>query len=337
MTVMRSKHTKSFKHKKTVITILVIIAVVISIIAGYFIILKIGENNLRKQLSDGYKKAVDGNYQEYEDADAFYNGSSYYYNKNLINILLIGVDKNVANSSGTKQADALYLLSLDTVDKSLNVIGISRNTLTEIDIYDMNGNCFATDNRQICLSYAYGNDDEQSSNLTVKAASKLLYGIPINGYYTIFMNSFESIINAVGGVPVRINEDLTDISPKMKKGAEITVTGKDALRYVQYRKDQNEQRFVRQKEFIASFVSQAKKAVLKDLSLPLKMYNKLSKNSVTDIDSSSAVYLASKAVEAEVQFHNIQGAVGFDGTYETFEVDDDKLYELVLDVFYKKQ
>lgn len=326
------------KHKKLIIALTVVIAVVLVLFSAFLIIRKVGETALRKKQDNvGVKLPISGSDTLPEDADAYYNGAAYNYNDKLINILLMGVDIKKPNASDTHQADALYLISFDTGAKSVKVIAISRNTITDVDSYDINGNYFSTGKQQICLAYTYGKDDRMSSENTVKAVSNLFYGIPISGYYTVFMNSIEDIVNAVGGVPVKITENLTSVNPKWKQDAEITVTGKNAVAYLQHRGDSNAPRLERQKAFISSFVGRAKTAMLKDLSLPIKMYNKLAANTVTDVTSASAVYLASEALYADFQIIGIEGETGNDGTYETFTPYEDQLYELLLDVFYKKQ
>ena len=329
------KHQAPFKHKKLIITLSVILAVLLSLVSAFLIIRKVGEIALRKKQEEAQINLPYGDSDG--DADAYYKGTAYNYNDKLINILLMGVDKEKPNESDTQQADALYLISLDTDANTVKVIAISRNTVTDVDTYDINGNYFSTAKQQICLAYTYGTDDESSSENTVKAVSNLFYGLPISGYYTVFMNSVAEIVDAVGGVPVTVPEDLTMIDPKMKQGAEVTVTGKNALSYLQHRGDSNAPRLERQKAFISSFVSRAKSAVLGDLSLPLKMYNKLAANTVTNVTSASAVYLASEALNADLQIIGIEGETGTDGTYETFTPYEDQLYELLLDVFYKKQ
>lgn len=321
------------KNKKVLI-IGIIAIFILSIVLSYFIVLKIGENRLRNQLSNG--DDVFGSYDT-DEADAYYNGKAYYYNKDLVNILCIGVDKENLKEKSDHQADAIYLVSADIKNKKAKIIAVSRNTMTDIDVYDMNGDFLATDYKQICLSYVYGSDDEQSSLLTQKAVSRLLYDLPINGYYTIFLDSIADIVDSVGGVQVTIPEDMTQMNKAWTKGANVTITGKTAIKYVIYRKGISEVRLQRQKQFIKNFISAAKKAISKDISLPFDMYDKLSKNTVTDVDSSSAVYLASKLGKLEFEILQIPGEVGFDGTYETFEVDETALYELVLNTFYKAE
>ena len=184
-------------------------------------------------------------------------------------------------------------------------MAISRNTLTNVDTYDINGDYFATVEQQICLGYTYGNNDIASSEKTDKAVKELLYGVPINGYYTVFMDSIADIVDAVG--------------------------------YLQHRDDSNAPRLERQKAFISSFVDRAKSAMLSDLSLPIKMYKKLAANTVTDVSAASAVYLASEALYADFQVIGIEGESGTDGTYETFIPYEEQLFELILDVFYKNK
>ncbi len=318
---------------KAVITLLIVIGLILSIILGCFIILKIGENKLRDSLSYTDDTPLSDAYGQ--EADAYHKGKAYYYNQDLINILCIGVDKDNLKDRADHQADVIVLVSIDAKLKKTNIITISRNTLADIDIYDMNGEFLDTEYSQICLSYVYGRDDKTSSLLTVKAVSRLLYNVPVNGYYTVFMDSIADIVDSVGGVKVTIPDDMTGKNPQWKKGTDVTITGKNALDYLKYREDLSDVRLNRQKEFVSSFIISAKKAVAKDLSLPLNMYNKLAKNTVTDVDGTSAVYLASEIIKADFNTVSIPGTVGFDATYETFEVDESALYEMVLDVFYK--
>ena len=326
---------KKVSAKKRAITALsVAAAIVLLITAAFFIIIKKGESKLRNpSLNNSAGLPADGA-EIPEDADAYYDGKAYNYNDRLINILLIGVDRVSPGSDEKQQADALYLVSLNTDTDSVNIIAISRNTVTDVDTYDINGEFFATSKQQICLAYSYGSDDKKRSENTVKAVSDFLYGIPVSGYYTIFMNSLEEIVDSVGGVPVTVTEDMTAVDPRFKKGASLTITGKNALAYLRYRTDSNAPRLERQKAFISSFILQAKKACLKNLSLPVKMYDKLASNTVTDISASSAAYLATEAIGADFNMLSIAGESGNDGSYETFTADESALHKLLIENFY---
>lgn len=332
---MTAKTRKPFNYKILIIVLCSILAVILALVGAFFIFIKVGEKRLREKLSySDYGMTEDEAYGDY--AEVFHNGQGYVYNENIINILCIGVDKDNPNNKNYRQADAIYLLSLDTEANVMNVITISRNSLTDIDIYDMNNEYMATEKAQICLSYVYGKDDTHSTLLTCRATSRLLYNIPINAYYTLFMDSVDDLVNAVGGVEVVMPDDMTDVNKSWTKGKKIKLKGKEALRFVQYREETHSPRLERQKLFINSFVNAAKKAITKNASLPGNLYNKLLKNSVTDLDASQVTYLATEMVDAKFQMHSIKGNVGFDGMYETFEVDDEALFETVLDLFYIK-
>ncbi len=324
------------KTRKIVKIVSIVLAAVLVLVGGVFAFIKIGEVRLREQLSftDDDLSAEDA----YGDgAEVYYKGQGYIYNENLINILCVGVDKEEKTDKRYRQADALYLLSFDTETKKLNILSISRNTLADIEVYDINNEFLDNDNAQICLSFVYGKDDEHSSMLTSKAVSRLLYDLPINSYYTIFMDGVVKAVDSVGGVEVTVPEDLSRYYSHWKKGSRVTLHSNDVLRYLQIRGESNEPRMQRQIDFIKSFIKSAKSAFKKDLSLPLDLYNKLAKNSVTDIDAAQAVYLITEMSDADVSFHSVKGETGFDGMYETFMADDEALYETVLNLFYIKQ
>ena len=326
---MTAKTRKIFK-----ITVIVLLVLLI-LVGSVFAVLKIGEVRLREQLSftDGDLSSEDA----YDDSSEIYhNGQGYVYNDNLINILCVGVDKEEKTDKRYRQADALYLLSLDTETKKLNILAISRNTLADIDVYDINNEFLDTDNAQICLSYVYGKDDEHSSLLTSKAVSRLLYDLPINSYYTVFMDGVVRIVDNVGGVKVTVPEDMTLCNKDWKKGNTVVLNSSNVMSYLQYRTDSNEPRMQRHIEFIKAFINSAKETLKNDVSLPLDLYNKLAKNSVTDIGASEAVYLIAEMADADISFHSVKGESGFDGMYETFVADDEALYETVLNLFYIK-
>ncbi len=323
------------KHKKLIIVLSIILSVAVVITATVAIFVKIGERKLREELTfenDGL--TVDDAYQDADEV--FYKGQTYVYNKDLINILCIGVDKSNNTDHRDRQADALYLLSLDTDKKLLNVLAISRNTLADIDVYDIDNEFLATEKAQICLSYVYGKDDKQSTLLTCKAVSRFLYDIPINAYYTVFMDAIDEIVDAVDGVELVIPDDMAAVNSNWKKGKKITLSGSNALRFIQYRGETHAPRLERQKLFISSFIKQAKTAFKKDFSVPVSLYKSIAKNSVTDIGASKVSYLATQMAGASFKMYSIEGKTGFDGMYETFLADETALYESVLNLFYIK-
>jgi LCP family protein required for cell wall assembly len=273
---------------------------------------------------------------EWIEADVYYNGEPYRYRDGLICLLLLGVDKN-SGEKGSHQADAIYLGIYDTKNNRVDIIAISRNTYATIDIYDISGNYFGEDKRQICLAYGFGEDDSKGSELTTKAVSRLLYNLPIQGYYTIFMDQIAIIVDAVGGVTLTLDCDMTDISKHMTKGATVTLDSKTALRYLRWRDETNAVRVNNQILFMNAFVAQLKSKLKTDPLIAVNLLNKLSDISVTNLSAQSLLYLMTSALTAEIgSIINIEGTSDLLNGTEVVYLDEKSLYMLVLEHFYEK-
>lgn len=296
----------------------------------------------------------DGGKKLSEDSDyIWHNGKAYQYNDQIITLLCMGIDqageeiqkeKNVSGESG--QADSIFLAVMDPVSRQLRVIAISRDTMTKIPAFDNKGNYLGENVNHLGLAYAYGDGREKSCQYMVDAVSKLFYGIPINGYAAFSLETIGKLNDAVGGVTVTVpeGEDMTSADPQLKSGEAVTLTGDMAETFVRWRNTEehgsNNMRIARQKQFLVSFFQQAAAAVQKNVSLPASLYQEFSSEMVTDINLDKAVYLISEAVKMSFQEGNLtvlQGEAKTGKVYDEFYVDDDALYELILDTFYMEE
>lgn len=328
-----SDNTPNKKSKKKLIIILsVVLSVILVLVSAFFITLKIGEMKLRKSLvaNENIEDTEDG----LDDNAVYHNGKAYYYNENLINLLLIGVDRESNSTAKNGQADALYLVSVDTEINKVRIMTISRNTLCEMNVYGSDDKPYGTENAQICLAYAYGTNDVNSSENCAYAVSNLLFNTPINGYYTIYFDSLSKIVNMVGGVRVTVPADIGDPRFAGIKGTSAVLDGSKAMAFLRMRNDSNAPRVERHKEFISSFINSARSAVKKDLSLPAKIANRLSNESVTNIDVSSMLYLATEALNWQTEFVTVSGEYGIENDLEVFTVNEESLKDTVIDNFY---
>ena len=281
----------------------------------------------------------------------WYNGKAYRYNENLITILCMGIDQRsevieqregVSGESG--QADTIFLFVMDLERNKMKIIGISRDTMTDIKTFDYKGNYLGEAKNHLGLAYAFGDGKETSCQYMVDAVSNLFYGIPVNAYVALNMASVITINDAVGGVPVYVEEDLTRADPDLKQGESITLKGRQALMYMKWRDtsvpNSNNTRIARQKQYIVNFMKQAVQAVKNDASLPVTLFQSLTDEMVTDISMEKAVYLVTEALSMPLdasgimmlKADSVQGSV-----YDEVYVDDDALYELILDVFYTEE
>lgn len=193
-----------------------------------------------------------------------YQGEKYGYNEDLVSILFLGVDKEAFEEGGrvgdgkAGQADALFLLVLDTKTGKSRLIAISRDTMTDVNVYSDLGNFIGTEKLQLCLAYTYGDGKKKSCENTVRAVSRLFYGMPIAAYAALDLDAIEVLTDAVGGVEVTVTKDLTILDPSLKEGETKVLTGEQAQWYVRSRlveekeatADANSDRIERQKQYL---------------------------------------------------------------------------------------
>lgn len=285
-----------------------------------------------------------------EAGKILYNGVLYEYNDDLLTFLCLGVDsrkdiqlEKIPGEGG--QADTIILAVLDEKQKTLKLINISRDTIAKIRIYDRNGIYLYDQETQLALQYAYGDGGKESCLLMEQAVSNLFYGIPIHGYGAIDVKAVADLNDAVGGVEVTVIEDLSRFTPDLALGNTLTLTGRQALHYVQERDVESEElgannlRIERQKQYLQAFWQKVKSGTKKDLTLPIKLYNTASDHMVTSITADQAAYLSTIALDctfADEDILSVQGTVIKEDVYEEFIVDEEALYDLIIHVFYRE-
>lgn len=277
-----------------------------------------------------------------------HNGVIYAYNGEMMTFLFMGIDKNseaeeVAEGTDGGQADALFLAAVNPKDRTVKIIGINRNTMADVDIYNAEGAYVNTVEAQIAVQHGFGNGMEESCGYQCKAVSRLFYGLPIHGYAAINMAAIPELNDAVGGVDVVVQEDLSIKNPLLVEGAQVHLEGESAFWYVKYRDagkfGSADRRLERQKQYLAGFMEEAKKVAKADISVVARLYNALEPMMVTDITSSEAVYLATELLDydfgGEGGFRMMEGETVMGEVFEEFYVDEEALYEMILEIFYE--
>lgn len=277
-----------------------------------------------------------------EDNTIEWNGKTYTYNNNLVNILFLGIDQ--ANDIDTSympgdagQADCIMLLSLDKETKEGRILQINRNTMTQIDTYDSNGSAFGTVNAQLATQYAYCIGGSRSCWATEKTVRELLYNLPINGYFTLSVDGISEINDALGGVTVEMTEEDAAINPEFEAGKEVCLKGADAETYVRYRDtnvfNSNEARMQRQVKYVTALIEKARShggSALYNIISPF-----LDKYIVTDLDGEQIDALSSYTyLTDEVQY--LPGETVMGDKFEEFHVDEEALQEQLIRTYYKE-
>lgn len=286
--------------------------------------------------------------EKWQEGWVKYQGQIYAYNEDILTFLFMGIDKTdgnvqeVAEGTNGGQADAIFLLVLDSHSRKASVIGINRNTMTEIDIYNGEGAYVNTVTAQIAVQHGFGNGVEKSCEYQKEAVSRLFYRLPIHGYAAVNMSAIPEMNDLIGGVDVTVLEDMTAEVPAFTEGAEVHLEGRDALTYVRYR-DRNifgsaDQRLARQKQYLTKFISAAKMAAREDVSTVMRLYQTAAPMMTTDITLDEAVYLASQALDYRLEssdFHMLAGETVMGEQFEEYYIDETALYELILEIFYE--
>lgn len=314
---------------------------------GFFFLRSKGEKEL-KTVKNEIPVAVPEEAEGSEEGKiVVYKGERYCYNEDIISILCMGVDTSIQETGedsvgANGQADALILAALDSKSGDLSLVSISRDSMVDVNKYNVNGQYLGTEKMQICLSYAYGDGKEKSCQNTVESVSRLMYGMPIHAYAAIDYDGISVLNDAVGGVTVEVLEDMTSVDPSMEKGKTVTLDGQMAHSYVRSRDinvlDSNNMRMARQKQYLTAFLKKVLSESRRDINVPLALYQAAGDYMVTDITSAEVAYLASLVLQKGISEGDIRSVPGevVEGEYAEFIPDETGLYELVLDVFYKK-
>lgn len=349
---------KKRRRRRLAVTILCQITVLFVILAAAFQILRmVGRNSLQGRAEAAapdlspilaQQELTQEEEQKWQQGWVKYEDRIYAYKEDILTFLFMGIDKNsevqeVAEGTNGGQADALFLAVMDPSEKAVRVIGINRNTMADIDIYNEEGAYVTTTKAQIAVQHGFGNGMEESCGYQIKAVAKLLYGLPVHGYAAVNMSAISDINDAVGGVEVEVLEDLTVKDPALAKGERIRLTGEQAFWYVKYRDTEQfasaDRRLDRQKQYLNALIGAAKQAVRQDVTAALDLYKEISSRMVTDITLDEAAYLAPILADYQFDtdhFYMLEGETVKGERFEEYYVDEEALYEMILEIFYEE-
>ncbi len=347
----RTKYKRKKKIQKILLIILIsILSLAILSVGTVLVLNQIGKNQLLDSSNIDIQppsEVQDDAVIEDQGRTIDYKGSTYKYNEDLTNILFMGIDDDILESEGELegggQADSIFLVSLDTNTGANNVLAISRDTMEDINIYSNSGEYVGVENEQIALAYAYGDGGKTSCENMVTAVGRLMYGVPINSYFSFELEAIAIVNDAVGGVTVTVDEDVVFSTRTVYAGETVTLTGSEAESYVAGRDirelDSNVDRMSRQIKYVESFAQAAVQMTMSDLTFPLTLYNTLDDYMYTNLNVSRVSYLATNFIQkgnTGIKVETIEGEVNQGEKYAEFYPDEEKLFEQMLDIFYYK-
>ena len=216
------------------------------------------------------------------------NGREYLYNwahngmtpmsrSDVINILLIGLDSRTGLSYGGR-SDTIILVSLNKTTNKINMTSFFRDTYCNID---HNGNQIYN---KINSSYAKG-----GANCLINTLENN-FKINIDYYVTVDFASFEDIIDALGGLRVKVQKYEADYMNRthnlnVSYGESVLLDGEEALIFSRIRKcdpDSDVSRTRRQRMVITSLINSIKGASYFELNSMLRTLLPYVKTNLTE-------------------------------------------------------
>ena len=293
------------------------------------------------------------NVAENKNFDLIYNHKKYTYNNNIINLLVLGIDSFLINYEKTGlynggQSDAIYILSLDTVNKKFWLVQVPRDAVAYVDVYDEEGNIAFSYEAQITVQHGFGNGMQESNYRSTKAISRMLYGLPIHSTTSVNMGGVIAVNDAIGGVTVQsLHTFTTDgndygTNETFIEGETYTLMGTSAYNYIHYRDvhrmNTSSERLARQKQYLNSFFNSAWSTIAHNPTKIIDIYNTAMDYIITDLSTSEMVTLVSEAAGCSFDgIYTLEGKVRDgqqSGESEHFDLDQDKLKEYLITNYY---
>lgn len=276
-----------------------------------------------------------------------YSGDKYVLKDGVESFLVLGLDKyeeNISTDSynNNQQADFLMLMVFDNREKTYSTIHINRDTIAEIEILGVAGNKVGTVNKQIALAHTYGKSAAVSNSNTAKAVSKLLYGVKVDHYMSLTLDSIGVMNDLVGGVELEVLDDFSGVEggEDLVLGETVRLSAEEAQLYVQSRKElgdsSNAARMKRQQQYLEAMRTEIEERVQTDNEFLAEAVIKMSDYIESDCSSTRLQEIGNKMRDYEfVEINDIEGEskIGNNERME-FYPNEDSLKKLVIDLFY---
>lgn len=178
------------------------------------------------------------------------NATELVYNENVFNILLIGTDERSGETRG--RSDTMILLSINTETQELVMTSFLRDIYLSIP---------GVGNNRLNAAYAYGGP------ALLRETLEQNFSISIDRYVQIGFDSFQNIIDEIGGVVLELSDaEIEYINKHVDENNQLTgsdntflLNGKQALIYARIRYlDSDFGRTERQRNVITALINQAK-------------------------------------------------------------------------------
>jgi LCP family protein required for cell wall assembly len=274
-----------------------------------------------------------------------YGGATYAYNDDIVSLLFLGIDdpgKVTVRTEGFgkgNQTDVILLAAIDADKKKVTLLNISRDAMTNVNILSYDHKAIVGSRvMQVALSHAYGDGSDLSCLLAADAVAGLVGGLPMNGYVSLNYGALGILNDAVGGVTVTLDEDMTISGKEYKSGDAVAIKGDMAADYIRNRsagEGTNSERMGRQEGYIKGFIGRCLTSGRNPAKLVMDLLGAADGYVVTSLTDDEIVYLGTTVLSGgwTVEIESVPGELKLNDIYE-FYPDEAALSKILLDIFY---
>ncbi len=190
--LQRPKQPKK-KKKHTGLKVVGILFAILLVLVGFVIGTKPGRSIIYKAASNFVFSNVNkedphkGDADEAEQTKETQNDSSVRTEKYITNYLIFGIEE----FGGARNTDTMMIATIDTKKDTLKLTSLLRDSYVQIPGYKQNK-----------LNSAYARGGAKLLMETIE----LNYKVKLDGYVSVDFNSFESIVDLLGGVDIELGE-----------------------------------------------------------------------------------------------------------------------------------
>jgi LCP family protein required for cell wall assembly len=335
-------HHSNQSHKKMKWQNLIAVLVVLAVVIGGFAFFA----NYLQNRGTGSQGETTANTNETGRLRTIqFKDKTYRQKGDIRTYVLMGVDHmdqgNTMERGNKGQNDLLLAIVVNDSEETYQILQVNRDTMTDVIQTDIKGKQTGTAYQQIALAHSYGDGKELSCQNTVNTLSKMLWDQEFEGYVSIDMEAVNVAAGAVGGVPVTVEDDFSEIDPTLVQGETVTLDSSNALTFVRTRygvaDESNMNRQKRQQAFMQSFIQKA--SALGETQIN-DVYNQLQDYMLSDLPNSSVVNLMNKLKNyEELPIVTMEGTnkVNTSTNFNEFTVKSSSLQDIILKLFWNEQ
>lgn len=217
------------------------------------------------------------------------NGGEHMSSKNVLNILIVGVDGRTGSMQGN--SDVMMLASVNKKEESITLCSFLRDSYTYFETSGGSGYY-----SKLNAAYSYGGAD------CLVNAIENNYKIKIDYFVTVDFESFEKVIDAIGGVNLDVTEKEANAMEAYANitgvpyGDNVSLNGEQALLFARMRyiyTTGDVQRTQNQRKVINAIIKKAKTLGISDLN---NVVQTLGEYIYTDCPMTKIVSLGSSAI-----------------------------------------